>query len=376
MPIDWPVLKYTARTFRAKLLAAASIIILALFVSWISIWASYDFRFAPPGGTDSDFHDALSVYGASHTPVGDNVTLDSPQDQLIKLVARWKPDRAERVVLWLNAHRLFPQSYLTGYLLAASDNAGRSSFLDGHVSLNGWWYYFPLAMLFKTPLATLIALALAVVICFVVPRKLDRWLLYVLVFPPLIYMLAAMKSGMNIGIRHILPVYPFLFIFLGIAAARAFQKFGKYAVAVLAVLLLGLAAETFAAFPDFIPFFNAAVGGARGGARLLSDSNIDWGQELPNIARWQRAHPQYQLMLSFFGCADPRYYGIRYVDLPGSFAPVDQPRDPTRTPYWAVSVIALHGEYLFAGPRAYYEPFRHRQPKQILGGCIYLYDSR
>ena len=138
-------------------------------------------------------------------------------------------------------------------------------------------------------------------------------------------------------------------------------------------MLIGLAAETFAAFPDYIPFFNVACGGARGGARLLGDSNIDWGQELPAIAAWQRSHPEYQLMLYYFAEADPRFYGIRYANLPASSAPADQTHATGQRPYWVISVVALQGQSLTARGRTFYQPFQHRQPTQIIGGCMYMY---
>jgi hypothetical protein len=243
----------------------------------------------------------------------------------------------------------------------------------GQVGARGWWYYFPLAICFKTPLATVIALALAAVACFFLPRPRNVWTLIAFAIAPIAYMLAAMHSGMDLGIRHIFPVYPFLYIFLGVIAARAVTKFGRPIVAVLAILFIGLAAETFAAFPDYIPFFNVACGGSTGGARLLGDSNVDWGQELPDLARWQSTHTDYQLMLYYFGGADPRYYGIHYANLPGSFAPPDQTHPTGQKPYWAISAVALEGQYLNSKSQAFYAPFKNRTPTAILGGSIYLY---
>ena len=109
------------------------------------------------------------------------------------------------------------------------------------------------------------------------------------------------------------------------------------------------------------------------GARILSDSNIDWGQNLPALADWQRRHPQYQLMLCYFGSADPRYYGIHYYNLPGSFAPDDEPISHDRLPYGAISVIYLQGEYLDETGRQFFQQFRDHPPTEILGGGIYLY---
>jgi hypothetical protein len=373
LPIPWPVLHRIARTFAQRLLAGAVILLSSLVVAWLVIWACYDFRFNSAPYPTSDLDRAFRVYSAAATAVEYRVSFDIAPQDFQQDLSHWQPDRLERTVQWIAEYHLLPQSYLSGFVYTAADTQGRGSFLMGEIRLRGWWYYFPVAILFKTPLATLIGLAFAAPFWFFLPRPRNLWSISALAVAPVLYMLAAMHSGMDLGLRHIFPVYPFLFIFLGVTATRAAAKFGKPVGIVFAILLLGLASETFAAFPDYIPFFNLAAGGARGGAKLLGDSNIDWGQELPDLAAWQRNNPDYQLMLYYFGSGDPRYYGARYVKLPGSFSPTDQIHPTGQKPYWAISPVALQGTYLNAKGREFYDPFRNRQPTQILGGSIYLY---
>jgi len=140
-------------------------------------------------------------------------------------------------------------------------------------------------------------------------------------------------------------------------------------------LMAGLAVETFAAYPNFIPFFNVAAGGWQNGPNLLGDSNLDWGQDLPALAQWQREHPQYQLLLSYFGSADPRYYQIHYMRLPGSDSPPDETARDSRTPVYVLSGNAFHIPWLPREQQAFYDQLRRQKPLAVLGHCIYLYNS-
>jgi hypothetical protein len=231
--------------------------------------------------------------------------------QLAQWVKQWKPDAIVRIGKVVNEHHLLPQAWLFGFLYTYATSLGRRAFLCGQIRVQGWWYYFPLAMLFKTPVATLTGLALAVAFWIGSARRWaearrDWRAVCALVVAPIIYLAAAMHGNLNIGLRHIFPVYPFLFIFLGVMAAQACRRWPKTTPCVLVLLFAGLIAETVAAYPDYIPFFNVAAGGSRGGLRLLSDSNLDWGQDLPALARWQREHPDRQLYLCQFALPDPR----------------------------------------------------------------------
>jgi hypothetical protein len=139
---------------------------------------------------------------------------------------------------------------------------------------------------------------------------------------------------------------------------------------------MGLAAETYCAYPDYIPFFNLAAGGSRGGLALLSDSNIDWGQDLPTLAQWQRNHADVQLYLCDFGSADPRYYGLHYIDMYDSYEAHPDEQAPNGFPsVFAISAVALQGTYLKPNENETIEPFRHEQPLEVLGGCIYLFKT-
>jgi hypothetical protein len=380
----WPVLKWSAETVWMRLAATSILTIAALIFSYGFIWASYGFRFGPTPNPSLrfDFKD-VTKNGMTNEMVA---TRPSSQTGVLSddAVRSHEAGRAIQWTLWANKRHLLPQSYLMGFLYTYSTSLVRKTFLCGEIQTSGSWYYFPLAVIFKTPLATLAALGLAVgVFAFAGSSSRGRdwirrylWSICALGIAPVLYAVVATHSNLNIGIRHFLPVYPFCFIAVGVAATIGLKRWKRSANWVLIALASGLILETYQAYPDYIPFFNAAVGGSRGGLSLLSDSNIDWGQELPALATWQRAHPESQIFLFYFGVIDPHYYRLKYVELPGSNESVngDAP-DGNLRPVFAVSAVALQGTYLSREHAAFYARLRAKQPIAVLGGSIYLYDG-
>jgi len=100
-----------------------------------------------------------------------------------------------------------------------------------------------------------------------------------------LYGAAAMTTSLNIGHRHILPIYPPLFVLCG-ACALYFRslKFRAGAI-VISILTCWQVAESFAVRPDYLSYFNQAAGGPEGGYRHLVDSSLDWGQDLPGLKK-------------------------------------------------------------------------------------------
>jgi hypothetical protein len=139
---------------------------------------------------------------------------------------------------------------------------------------------------------------------------------------------------------------------------------------------VALAIETLAAFPNYIAFFNAPSGGSRGGIRLLGDSNLDWGQDLPLLADWQAKHPGVPLYLSYFGAVDPDAYGIDHINIGGTANnPSSRPTGHFANPgVFAVSATQLQGIYVVPGATQSYAALRKLRPREVLGGTIYLFD--
>jgi hypothetical protein len=185
----------------------------------------------------------------------------------------------------------------------------------------------------------------------------------------------ALRSNLNLGIRHVLPVYPFLFVMVGVAAAAALARWRRITIAGTIVLAAGLVVETAAAFPNYIAFFNAVA--RAHSLKLLSDSNLDWGQDLPLLAKWRRENPTERLYLFYFGSVDPAFYGIDdYVNLPPGFwlGPEYRLVDESRPSVIAISATYVQDNHMPPALRGYYASLRQARPREILGGSIYLYD--
>jgi hypothetical protein len=294
-------------------------------------------------------------------------------------------------------HKLLPQSWLYGFLYTYATTRNRESFLLGATNRSGWWYYFPLAVLFKTPVVTLLlafgvgGVALAKWLARQrtidesdhTPGVADAWTAACLIIPPGVILLSAMTSNVDIGLRHVLAIYPFLYIGVGVAIARFWPRIAGWHAVAAGVLAFGLTAETALAYPDYLPFFNVVarhLPGARDGLHLLGDSNLDWGQDLPLLAQWAAEHRDQPLFLSYFGMADPQAYGIRYQNLPSGYRWGPPPGVLDHPGYIAVSATNLQGMY----NGDLYKPIREDQPLPpnypparlitILGGSIYVYD--
>lgn len=163
------------------------------------------------------------------------------------------------------------------------DLRGHRAFLLGEFSDKGWWYYFPVAVLYKTPIAFLL---LALIGCVLLARRSPEVALIALAILGL-----AMTSSINIGVRHVLPIYTPL----AIAAAAAVTRIKWAGLALAAWLVVGVAL----AHPDYLPWFNAFAGNQP--ERILSDSNLDWGQDALRLARYAREEKLPHLTTSILG---------------------------------------------------------------------------
>jgi len=288
-----------------------------------------------------------------------------------------------QTIAWIESHRLFPQTWLVGFLYTYATTLVRSSFLLGEVSPTGWWYYFPVAMLVKTPLATLLASAFAALVALLArlrrraaEGRLDGWTLACLVLPPGIYGAVALATNLNLGLRHVLPLYPFAFIGLGVVAAGLWERRRALALAFGGCLALGNGWAAARTWPDYLAYFPATTRAWRSPLELLSDSNLDWGQDLPALAEWRAQHPEGTLYLCYFGTADAARFGLEVVHLIGGWSWGEFGLiDPERHGYLAISATHLQGVYLEGEIRDYYAGLHlpEHAPLAILGGSIYVY---
>jgi hypothetical protein len=255
---------------------------------------------------------------------------------------------------------------------------GQAAFFLGQYSQEGWWYYFPVAFLVKTPLGLLALCAVSLAL----PRWGQRFAwrdVLCLLFPPALIMGLLTQAQINIGLRYALPVYPFLLVAAGRVATFDFRR------AWLTYVLVGIpvvlaAASSLQVAPHQLAYFNELVGGPAHGYRYLSDSNLDWGQDLKGLKAYMEKEKLTMIYLSYFGSAPPEAYGIRsqyvpvpQVDLAGPPPPWDQVLSGTDREVLAISVTNLQEVY-GDSDKDLYGWLREREPLAKIGYSIFLYD--
>jgi 4-amino-4-deoxy-L-arabinose transferase-like glycosyltransferase len=377
MPGSWPVFRTRANLPGRRIALAAGLFLGCALIAYLFTWGCYGFRFGPSSDPRQLFtrQELMDGVGQNEIALRNRNSPGVGGDDLERLSRERVLSVPDRLYVWADENRVLPQAWIRGFYYTWGRSLIRGTFLCGQISYTGWWYYFPLAFLFKTPVATLIALGLAAVAWILIRSAAGRWTICAFVVCPLIYGLVAIWGNLNLGLRHIFPVYPFAFIFLGVVAARLWRIRPRLTGVVAGILAIGLAAETARAYPDYIAYFNAAAGGERGGFKLLGDSNLDWGQDLPLLAQWEKEHPGIQIYLCYFGGANPAYYGVHCLGAPGTMAPSDQ-QIPNELPkILAISATDLQGSPLTGAQQAFYAPLKGRTPIAVLGGSIYLFDQ-
>lgn len=289
----------------AALLGVASLLVGA-FV-WAAIWSCYQWRFSPfrdvARGEATMFAVAIGQSPAPTTMDGawETILKDPEGRELGGLTAGFV--RAARSGRWL------PEAYLYGLATVLRPSAERSHYLFGETYSDIRAAYFAWTVLLKTPLATMALIAAGGVALGAWGRRRvgDVPLLAGLVTFVVLYALYASFRAVNIGHRHILPIYPALYVLASAVAGGAAPVAGRWIGAALAVWL---GCTTALAHPHYLSYFNEAAGGWRNGWRYLADSNIDWGQDLKRLAAYARAHPGERIKLAYFGSAKPDQYGI------------------------------------------------------------------
>ncbi|MCP5098069.1 MAG: phospholipid carrier-dependent glycosyltransferase, partial [Chloroflexi bacterium] len=250
---------------------------------------------------------------------------------------------------------------------------GRGAYLLGEFSVEGFATYFPIALLAKTPLPTLLGLLLAIGALFW-QKSTRRRALFVLL-PALLYFGVTLQSNLNIGYRHLLPMLPFIYLLIAGLAVNQ-QKWARFVGMGTAVSIIIVALFI---HPHYLSFFNRAVGGPQNGHTLLADSNIDWGQDLLRLQTWMADEGVESVKLGYFGSANPAYYGVVNAPMPGFPRPeylsmwVLPPFNPAAPGpgVYAISASSLV-ELPLPGSNVY-AWFRQQEPDVRIGYSILIY---
>ncbi|HUI07768.1 MAG TPA: glycosyltransferase family 39 protein [Verrucomicrobiae bacterium] len=332
-----------------KTLAGLAIFVALSLTAWLAIWASYGFRFLP---------------SASNTWKMDFPADPSMQDRVPGIA---------RVVGWADDHRLLPNAYLQGFFVTQAKAQVRGGFLAGQYSVQGWWYFFPLAFLIKTPVSVIVLFLGGLFLCAERRGGFFRDDLYALLSIAG-FLGPAMAAKLNIGLRHILPIYPFVLLLAGKAVAKLWYTKRRPLQGLLGALCLLAVGELASVAPHYLAFFNRFVGGPRNGYKYLVDSSLDWGQDLKGLKGWMDENHVQHINLSYFGTADPAYYKIHCTHLPGApFFDEKFVAPPELPGLVAVSATNLRGVYFTERWRDFYKPLSDTTPVVVIGYSIYVY---
>ncbi len=324
-----------------------AIVALALVV----LWAFYGFRYAA-------------------RPAGLALAPD-----LAHYVAPLRPIEG-RGILLLGRLRLFPESWLYGLADVRLVANAMPTYLFGRVYAHGVWTYFPAVMLIKLTLGTLGLLVAAAVATAAGWLRGARELWFVL-FPAAFYFLVASGSGLNIGVRHVLPCIPLLLIFAGAGAAAVARQGRGWAIAV-AVLVLAHAVSSARAYPLYLPYANEAWGGSANTWRYLSDSNVDWGQQLIQVEHWVRVNrAEGDCHFAYFVTPFilPANYGVPCALLPtlDSSNQIDLDVPATVGGTLLISQGDLNGFEFGTRVRNPYQPLVGRTPDAVIDGGVFVF---
>ena len=338
---------------RRGLKLLGSLVIITL-IGFLILWSFYRFQYeARPDGLQLN------------PPLAEYV-------QGLKPYEAWPISTAARL-------RLLPESYLYGLVDVKLTANYYTSYVLGKVYPHGVWFYFPVAFLVKSTVGVLALFALSLVVIFTRRLKHGREILF-LVIPVIFYLVVAMTVGMNIGVRHILVVYVFLYVLIGGAAWALMQKSRKWAYAV-GVLLLIHAVSSVAAFPNYIAYANEVWGGPSQTNKYLTDSNSDWGQQLKSVKQYldQRGVKECWFVYFAAGVAEPSYYGIPCKPLPTlNTLWLNEQFEVPETIDGPVLVSASNLSGLEFGPGSLdpYGQFKKLQPTAVIDRGVFVFDGK
>lgn len=217
-------------------------------------------------------------------------------------------------------------TYMLGVLMVTQrSRGGNSTYFDGIVSSSGSAFYFPLVYLTKETIPALLFVSFGLAFFLWRMRGSLRDIgknatpeLVLGIFVAL-YLASTFKSSLNIGIRHLFPVLPVLYLF-ALIGWRNETKVRTHAHYVLGGLLIVNAAVCLSSLPYPLAYYNQLGGGTARGYEIAADSNYDWGQDALRLRQWMDAHPDEKVAVDLFGGSDAEpLLGANALSWPSSF---------------------------------------------------------
>ncbi|MEM8933445.1 MAG: hypothetical protein AAGE94_19800 [Acidobacteriota bacterium] len=248
----------------------------------------------------------------------------------------------------------------------AKNREGHTGFLLGAMDTDGWWFFFPVAIAVKTPIPFLVLAAIGAWLAWRDGRR-GSWRSGGPLIAIVAILAVSLPSRINIGLRHVLAIYPLLAILAAMAASWLWRLDAgrrRWPTRLFVVLLVAWQVVTVnAAHPDHLPWFNRLASAAP--ERVLNDSDLDWGQDLDRLADELATRDVEHVWLAYFGSADTNRHDLPAFDV----LPMDRPVEG----WVAISLFQARGLYLRAGPSGPYAWLAEHRPVTRVGASIDLY---
>ena len=333
-------------------------ILAASFLGLFIIWAIYGFR-----------------YAARPTGLSLNPSMNEYLQQLTSPFTR-------SVMSWVSAHHLLPEGYIYGLADTKISAASLPSYLFGHLTHRASRWYYPAALSIKSTLPFLILLCISVIALISKRWRIGREVI-VLTVPPAILFLIASTSDIGIGFRHLMPIFPMLYILIAGCVVHLASRNRKLAYA-FGLLLAWQIAEPMVARPGLVAYANEAWGGPAKTHLYLSDSNTDWGQQLRYVKSYlEDEHPGKPCYFAYFeqGPVDFRDYGVNCQVLPtgsGAWTGMESMHfgaNPNVSGLILISDGVLAGADI-PGKANPYAQFRAVKPIAVIDRAVYVYEGQ
>lgn len=315
-----------------------------------------------------------SFYGFRYQARPNGKSIIPPTGEYLK---EMKHPGEAAIIGYAERHHLLPESYLFGLndvVVVCRD--GRMMDLFGKAYPQGRWFYFPAALLIKGTAGFLILLLLLPLTQIVRERAHRREVLFLAV-PPVAYLAWAMTSKLDIGIRHILPIFPFLILLAGAGAVSLARRSRVWACAVGLLLILH-GTSSLRAAPNYLTYSNEFFGGPQNTWRVLADSNVGWDSGLRALGAEIRKRQIKDCWFAYSGVPNPASFGIPCKRLPTFFGFLAQvPQSPVPVQLGGPVFASSEEVTAYWGPPELnpYREFAVLKPDRVIAGEILEYDN-
>lgn len=319
----------------------------ALFV----VWGVYSFRYA------------MHPMGMTVPPLASQLTALSPF--------------LRGAISFCAKHHLLPESYLYGLADVQRVGVATPTYIFGKIYAHGVWFYFPALLSLKWTVGMLGLLAMAIY-AFATGQVRRSREVFFLALPAVFYLAIAMSGPLNIGVRHVLPIFPFVFALAGGGAAWLVRQRRVWMYPV-AALLLWHVVDSVRMFPNYLPYANVLWGGPAKTHLYFTDSAVDWAQQLKWTKEWTDSHNVKECWFAYFAAPflQPSDYGIPCKPLPtfDSMGEGDIDVPPVVHGPVLISYGTLSGYEFGTKMESPYRQLSERKPDDVIADAVAVYNG-